>query len=100
MEANGKGVYVLRSEVSTLDFLTEDPHSCAEDDGNAMPFEEATKIIGGHNVVEEFLVYGIWPLSDSYDFEVKKMEPPLSKVTVHMPKSDCHHRQVGDGSGL
>jgi hypothetical protein len=37
----------------------EAPHSCAGDDANGIAFKEATKIIGGHNAVEEFLACGI-----------------------------------------
>jgi hypothetical protein len=44
--------------------MTELPHSCAADDANAMAFEEATKIFGGRDTVEEFLAYGIWPLNE------------------------------------
>jgi hypothetical protein len=86
IEAQGKGVYLLHSEMSALDNLTEAPRGCAREDANAMAFEEATKIIGGRNAVEEFLAYDIWPLSDNWDFEVKRMESPLSKVTMPMPK--------------
>jgi hypothetical protein len=40
-------------------YLMEAPHSCAGDDANGIAFKEATKIIGGHNAVEEFLACGI-----------------------------------------
>jgi hypothetical protein len=86
MEVQGKGVYLLHSEVSALDFLTEVPHNCAVDDVNAMAFEEATKIIEGNDVVEKFLAYGIWLLSDGWDFEVEKTELPLLKAIVLMQK--------------
>jgi hypothetical protein len=33
-------------------------------DANVVAFEEATTIIGGCDAVEDFLAYGIWPLSD------------------------------------
>jgi hypothetical protein len=85
-EARGKGVYLLRSEKSAPDYLTESPHNCIIDDANAMAFEKATKIIRGRDAVEKFLAIGIWPLSDSWDFEVERTESPLSKVTVVMPK--------------
>jgi hypothetical protein len=48
----------------TLDYVMEVPHSCTGDDTDALAFEEATKIIGGCDAVKEFLVCGIWPLSD------------------------------------
>jgi hypothetical protein len=34
----------------------------------------------------EFLVYGIWPLSGGWEFEVEKTELPLLNITVPMPK--------------
>jgi hypothetical protein len=72
--------------MTALDYLTEAPHNCLMNDINAMAFEEATKIIRGHNVVEEFLTYVIFPLSDDWDLEIKMSEALLLKVTVLMPK--------------
>jgi hypothetical protein len=77
----GKDFYLLRSKMSMLDYL---PHSCATADANAMASEEAAKIIGGRDVVESSS-----PAESGYDgweFEVEKMESPLSKVTVPMLK--------------
>jgi hypothetical protein len=72
--------------MSALDYLMEAPHYCDVDDANAMTFKEATTIIKGHDTVEDFLAYNIWPLSDGWDFEVEKMEMPLLKVIMSMPK--------------
>jgi hypothetical protein len=85
-EVQGKGVYLMHSEMNALDYLMEMPHNCATDDANAMAFKEVTEIIGGHNLVEEFLACGIWLLSDGWDFEVERTELPLLKVTALMPK--------------
>jgi hypothetical protein len=49
-------------------------------------FVKAVAIIGGHDAVEEFLAYSLWPLSESCEFGVDKMVTPLSKVVVPMPK--------------
>jgi hypothetical protein len=49
-------------------------------------FVEATSIIGGHNAVEEFLAYDLWPLSEKFSFGVETKESPLSKVMVLMPQ--------------
>jgi hypothetical protein len=84
-EARGKGVYLLHSEMSALDYLMEAHHSCTVDDVNAMAFEEATKIIGGHDAAEEYLVYGILRLSDVWSPEMERMEAPLLKVIVSLP---------------
>jgi hypothetical protein len=72
--------------MSALDYLMEMPHSCAVDNVNVLAFEEATKFIRRRDAVEEFLACGIWPLSDDWDFKVEKIESPLSKVIVPMPK--------------
>jgi hypothetical protein len=53
-----------------LYYLTEVPHSCAANDVNAMAIEEATKIIRGHDVVEEYLAYGILPLIYNWSHEI------------------------------
>jgi hypothetical protein len=58
--------------MSALDYWTEAPHNCVMDNANVMAFEEATKIIGGRIMVEEFLAYGIWLLNNSWDFESSK----------------------------
>jgi hypothetical protein len=50
MRSTGKGVHLLHSEMSALDYLTEVPQSCVVDDVNAMAFEEATKIISGRGI--------------------------------------------------
>jgi hypothetical protein len=48
---SGKGVYLLCSEMSALDYLMEVPHSYVTDDANVLAFEEVAKIIGGCNAV-------------------------------------------------
>jgi hypothetical protein len=40
------------------------PYKCKADDVNVMAFVEAAMIIGGRNVVEEFLSCDIWLLSE------------------------------------
>jgi hypothetical protein len=40
-------------------------------------FIEVTSIIGGCNVVEEFLACDIWPLSEKCEFEVEMKDTPL-----------------------
>jgi hypothetical protein len=50
---------------------------------------EVTSIVGGRDVVEEFLASGLWPLSERFGFKVETKEPPLSKVVVLMPQVDA-----------
>jgi hypothetical protein len=82
----GEVAYLLHSKLTALDYLVEAPHNCTVNDANAMAFKEAAKITEGRDAVEEFLVCGIWPLSDDWDLEIERMEAPLSKVTLPMPK--------------
>jgi hypothetical protein len=84
-EARGKGIYLLHSEMSDLDYVTEALHSCAADDINAMAFQGATKIIGGYNAVEEFVACGILHLSDNLSLDVERAEALLSEVIVPLP---------------
>jgi hypothetical protein len=56
----------------------EPPHNYVIDDMNVKAVELATKIIGGHEAVEELLACSILPLSDIWDLKVKKAKAPLS----------------------
>jgi hypothetical protein len=68
----GKGNYPLRSMMTQLEYLTDAPFECGPDDANVVTFTEAATIIGGHDVVQEFLAWGIWPLSEICEFEVER----------------------------
>jgi hypothetical protein len=72
--------------MNALDYQTEAPHSCVADDVNAMAFEEATKIIGARDAVEEYLAYGILPLSDNWSLVIERVHVPLLKVIVPLLK--------------
>jgi hypothetical protein len=54
--------YSLSSKMTKLDYQMDVPSSCGPEDSNFIAFVEATSLIGGHNVVEEFLACGLWPL--------------------------------------
>jgi hypothetical protein len=84
---------LLHYEMSALNYLMKPPHSCATDDVNAMAFEQATKIIEGHDAV----MCGIMPLSDNWSLEVKRVEVPLSKVIVPPTEGSCDDGRAGDG---
>jgi hypothetical protein len=58
---------------------------------NALAFEEATKIIGGGDAIEEFLVCGVCPLSDGWDFKVETTGSPVSKGDHSDAKGDYHY---------
>jgi hypothetical protein len=63
-EARGKGVYLFRSKMSVLNYLTKAPHNYAVDDNNMQVIEEAARSIGGRDTIQEFQACGIWLLSD------------------------------------
>jgi hypothetical protein len=72
--------------MTPLNFLLDVSFECGPRDVNVAAFTEAASIIGGRNVVEEFLACGIWLLIKKCDFEVEMKETPLSKVIVPMPR--------------
>jgi hypothetical protein len=43
----GKGIYALHSYMTALDFVTEPPFECPNDDANDVDFVKATRSIGG-----------------------------------------------------
>jgi hypothetical protein len=53
-------------------------------DVNVVAYTETTSIIGGCDIVEEFLACGIWPLHEKFEFEVEMKETPLSKGDLMM----------------
>jgi hypothetical protein len=70
--------------MSKLDYHMEVPSSCGPEDTNFVAFFEATSLIDGRDVVEEFLVCGLCPLGQQFGFEVEMKESPLSKILVPM----------------
>jgi hypothetical protein len=82
----GARTYSLSSKMTKLDYKTEVPLSCGPEDADFVAFVEATSLIGGCDVVEEFLACGLWPLGQQFGFEVETKESPLSKVLVPMPQ--------------
>jgi hypothetical protein len=71
-EADGKGIHLLHSQMSSLNYLTEPPHNCAIDDMNAEAFKLAAKIIEVRDAVEEFLACSILALSDIWELRGQK----------------------------
>jgi hypothetical protein len=85
-DVQGKGNYPLRSTMALLDYLTDPPLECDPGDVNMEAFADLASVIRGRDAVEEFLACGIWPLSESCEFEVERKETPFSKVIVPMSK--------------
>jgi hypothetical protein len=69
-----------------MNYLIEVSSCCGSDNANVTAFIEATTIIGGRDVVEEFLASGLWPLGQQFGFPVERKESPMSKVEVLMPQ--------------
>jgi hypothetical protein len=89
-EARRKGVHLLHSQMSSLDYLTEIAHNCMDDDVNDEAFIRATMTICGCDTVEEFLASGMWPLGVILDLgQVEEVEAPSSKVMVPLPEFFC-----------
>jgi hypothetical protein len=76
--------YSLSSNMTKMYYLTEVPFSCGPKDANVAAFIEVASLIGGRNVVKEFLASGLWPLGQQFGFQVERKESPLSKVLVPM----------------
>jgi hypothetical protein len=82
------GVYALRSSMFALDFSTDPLFECADDNARDLAFVHATSLIGGRDTVEEYLAYGLFPLSVGLGFgEITDGETPVSKVTLPLPES-------------
>jgi hypothetical protein len=59
-------VYTLHLSMSPLDFSTQPPFDCADDDSGDVAFVCAMNLIGGQGAVEEYLACGLFPLSVSF----------------------------------
>jgi hypothetical protein len=51
-----------------MDFMTEPMFECVNDDPGDIAFVCATNLIGGRDVVEEYLAFGMFPLPSSFGF--------------------------------
>jgi hypothetical protein len=67
--------------------------SCDLESVDFIAFMEATTLIGGRDVVEEFLARGLQPLGHRFGFLVETKESPLSKITMLMPQIDAAIRE-------
>jgi hypothetical protein len=83
-DVRGKGTYLLSCTMALLNYATEVTFECSPADADVAAFTESASIIGGRDIVEEFLACGLWPLSEKFFFKVETKETPLSKVVVRM----------------
>jgi hypothetical protein len=71
---HGIKTYSLSSKMTKLDYVMEVLSSCGLEDANFIAFIEATSLIDGHDVVEEFLACG--PLANSMAFKWRQKNHP------------------------
>jgi hypothetical protein len=70
-----------------LDFSTEPLFECVDDDSGDLAFVWTMGLIGGWDVVEEYLAYKMFPLLANFGFaEIADGETPMSKVTLPLPE--------------
>jgi hypothetical protein len=72
--------------------------SCDLESVDFIAFMEATTLIGGRDVVEEFLARGLQPLGHRFGFLVETKESPLSKITMLMPQIDAGSKSLVSSS--
>jgi hypothetical protein len=81
----GKGIFALHSYMTGLDFVTEPLFECPDEDAGDAAFVKATRTIGGRDVVEEYMVCGLFPLSVSFGLgEIADGETPVLKLAAPM----------------
>jgi hypothetical protein len=67
----GTKTYSLSLKMTKLDYVMEVPSSYGPKDANFTAFVEATSLISGSDVVEEYLACGLWPLGQKFAFPVE-----------------------------
>jgi hypothetical protein len=86
VDVRGKVTYPLSCTMTPLNYAMEITFECGPTDTDVAAFTEAASIIGGCDIVKEFLACGLWPLCEKFGFKVETKETPLSKVVVPMPQ--------------
>jgi hypothetical protein len=71
--------------MTPLDFMMEPPFECADDDSGDAAFVHAMSLIGGRDVVEEYLACAMFPLSANFSFVgIVDGETPLLNVVASL----------------
>jgi hypothetical protein len=82
----GKGTFALHLYMSKLESKMEPSYQCPDDEAGDVAFIKATHVIGGRNVVEEFMACELLPLSASFNLgEISEGETPVSRLIVCLP---------------
>jgi hypothetical protein len=73
--------------MTSLDFMMEDSFECSDENSGDIIFVRAMGLIGGREAVEEYLAFGMFPLSANFDFiGIVDGETPVSKIVVPLPE--------------
>jgi hypothetical protein len=92
-EQGGKVVHILCSYMRSLEFRTEPPFDCADDNSGDIAFVQATKFIGGRDAMEEFIACDMYPLAIGSGFDRVVMHTtPVSKLMVPLLKFVAVHK--------
>jgi hypothetical protein len=84
---HGLKTYSLSSKMTKLDYVMEVLSSCGLEDANFIAFIEATSLIDGHDVVEEFLACG--PLANSMAFKWRQKNHPCLRFWCRCRRSEA-----------
>jgi hypothetical protein len=79
-DVRGKGTYPLSCTMTPLNHLMEVTFECGPADANVATFTKAASIIGGCDIVEEFLANGLWPHSERFGFKLETRETPYRRL--------------------
>jgi hypothetical protein len=83
----GGVIHILCSYLCSLDFQTEPPFNCVDEDSRDVAFVKATNFIGGRDAVEEYLASKMYPLCASVSFKrVTHGVTPVSRLKLPLPK--------------
>jgi hypothetical protein len=78
-------VYALHSCMTDLSFVTDPPFDCSDGEVSDAAFVKATRTIGCRDAVDEYMAFGLLPLSVSFGLgEVDDEEMLVLKLSVPM----------------
>jgi hypothetical protein len=82
----GKSIFTLHSRMTVLDYQVEPQMNCPNTNTNDAACIWVSTMIGGCDIVEEFLACGLYPLSIDFGFgEVSNGTTVMSKVVLSLP---------------
>jgi hypothetical protein len=77
--------------MTSLNYAMEVTFECGPADTDVAAFTEVALIIAGHDIVEEFLACGLWPLSEKFGFKVETKEtPPVEGCCANASSYSCY----------